>query len=219
MRDHILSACVYLYYYDRALCLDLVFELLLQFYHERNLHRIDDYQLNIEYATGVCYCCQLKSTVAKWELKSSAFPLKSVTNLFSWNKGGIRYFLLFKRRLSKDQYALTIFLTLASFIVIRVYTSFVLTCFLRSSTVPEVRYREKSLIQVKTCKYCFYNALQQQYLIPLVSTLKQGFPRTASIRSIRVILFEVSCKSFSRKSLSLIEIENCLGGVYLVQRS
>ena len=43
-----LSTYVYLFYHDHALCLDLGFELLLQFYHERNLHRIDGYQLNIE---------------------------------------------------------------------------------------------------------------------------------------------------------------------------
>ena len=38
--------------------------------------------------------------VAKWELKSSAFSLKFVRNLFSWNKGEIRgIFLFFERRL------------------------------------------------------------------------------------------------------------------------
>ena len=44
---------------------------------------------------------------AKKELKSSAFSLKSVTKLFSWNNGGIRgIFLLFKKRFNRDQYVL-----------------------------------------------------------------------------------------------------------------
>ena len=51
--------------YDRALCLDLDFELLLDLYIERNLHRINDCQLNIKYATEVCYCCLLKGSFAK----------------------------------------------------------------------------------------------------------------------------------------------------------
>ena len=33
--------------YARALCLDLDFELLLDLYIERNLHRINDCQLNL----------------------------------------------------------------------------------------------------------------------------------------------------------------------------
>ena len=37
--------------------------------------------------------------------------------------------------------------------------------------------------------------------------------------SVRAVLFEVSYKSISRKSLSLIKIEYCLGGVYLIQSS
>ena len=35
LRYQMLSTYVYLFYHDRALCLDLGFELLLQFYHER----------------------------------------------------------------------------------------------------------------------------------------------------------------------------------------
>ena len=54
LRDHILSTCVYLYYHKRAICLDLGFQLLLQFYHGRILHRIVDFQLNIKYATKFC---------------------------------------------------------------------------------------------------------------------------------------------------------------------
>ena len=43
--------------------------------------------------------------VAKWELKSSSFSLKPVTNLFSWNESGTRgIFSLFKRRINRDQY-------------------------------------------------------------------------------------------------------------------
>ena len=38
---------------DRVVYLDLGFELLLQFYHERNLQSADSYQLNIYYSTGV----------------------------------------------------------------------------------------------------------------------------------------------------------------------
>ena len=91
MRDLILSACLYIYYFDRALCLDLDFELLLQFYHERNSHRINDYNLNIENAKGVYYCCLLKS-VAKWELKSSDISLKSVTNYFHGTKVELEVF-------------------------------------------------------------------------------------------------------------------------------
>ena len=75
--------------------------------------------------------------VAKWELKSSAFSLKSVTNLFSWNKGGIRgIFLLFKRRLSRDQYALQFLLRLVSFLS-SVHNSIALTYLSRSLTLPE----------------------------------------------------------------------------------
>ena len=53
--------------YERALRLDLGSKLLLQFYHEINLRRMNNYQLNIEYATGVCYCCLLKSSVLQNE--------------------------------------------------------------------------------------------------------------------------------------------------------
>ena len=35
-------------------------------------------------------CYLLKNCVVKWELTNSAFSVKSVTNLFSWNKSGIR---------------------------------------------------------------------------------------------------------------------------------
>ena len=45
--------------------------------------------------------------LAKSELNNLAFFLKSVTNLFSWNKGGIiGVFLLFKNIFKIDQYAL-----------------------------------------------------------------------------------------------------------------
>ena len=37
---------------------------------------------------------------------------------------------------------------------------------------------------------------------------KQGVPRTTTVFSLRVVLFEVSCKLISRKSLSLIKIKN-----------
>ena len=49
--------------------------------------------------------------------------------------------------------------------------------------------------------------------------VKQGVPWTTSVYSVRVVLFEVSSKSVSRKLLSLIKIENCLGGVCLIQCS
>ena len=38
----------------------------------------------------------------------------------------------------------------------------------------------------------------------------QGVSWTTSLGSIRAVIFEVSCKSISHKSLSLIKIENCL---------
>ena len=38
------------------------FELLLHFYVKRSLQRINDCQLNIKYAMGVCYCCFIKNT-------------------------------------------------------------------------------------------------------------------------------------------------------------
>ena len=42
---------------------------------------------------------------AKNALKSLAFSLKPVTNLFSWNNGRIRgTFLLFKKRFNRDQF-------------------------------------------------------------------------------------------------------------------
>ena len=86
--------------------------------------------------TGVYYCYLLKNCVAKWEWKTSVFSLKSVTNLFSWNKGRIRgIFLLFKR-LSRDQYALQFLLTLVIFLS-SVHNSIVLNYLLRSLTVPE----------------------------------------------------------------------------------
>ena len=69
MRYHILSTCLYLYYHDCALCLDLGFKLLLQFYHERSLHRKEGYQLNIEYAMGVCYCRLLRVLCCKMRIK------------------------------------------------------------------------------------------------------------------------------------------------------
>ena len=44
---------------------------------------------------------------AKNALKSLAFSLKPVTNLFSWNNGRIRgTFLLFKKRFNRDQFVL-----------------------------------------------------------------------------------------------------------------
>ena len=44
---------------------------------------------------------------AKNTLESSTFSLKSVTNLFAWNNGGIRgTFLLFQKRFNRDQYVL-----------------------------------------------------------------------------------------------------------------
>ena len=46
-----------------------------------------------------------------------------------------------------------------------------------------------------------------------------GVPRTTSLWFVRAVLFEVLCKSISHKSLSLIKIENCRGGVCLIQRS
>ena len=58
--------------------------------------------------------------VAKWQFKNSTFSLKYVTNLFSWSKGGIRRILfLFKRHLSRDQYALQFLVRLVRFFVIR----------------------------------------------------------------------------------------------------
>ena len=42
-------------------------ELLLQFYLEKNLQKINDYQLNIEYVKRICYCCLLKNTVLQSE--------------------------------------------------------------------------------------------------------------------------------------------------------
>ena len=69
--------------------------------------------------------------VKTWELKSS------VTNLFSWNKDGIRgIILLFKKHLSRDQYALQCLLKLVTFWS-SVYNSIVLTYKLKSLTVPE----------------------------------------------------------------------------------
>ena len=70
-------------------------------------------------------------------IKEHYVSLKSLTILFSWNKGGIRVtVLLFKRRLSREQYALHFLLTLVSFLS-SVHNSFVLTYLLRSLTVPE----------------------------------------------------------------------------------
>ena len=49
--------------------------------------------------------------------------------------------------------------------------------------------------------------------------VKQRVPWTTSIYSIRLVLFELSGKSISRKSLSLIKMENFFGGVCLIQLS
>ena len=38
----------------------------------------------------------------------------------------------------------------------------------------------------------------------------QGVSWTTSVCSVRAVLFKVSCKSISRKLLSLIKIKNCL---------
>ena len=48
---------------------------------------------------------------------------------------------------------------------------------------------------------------------------KQGIPRTTSVCFIKDVLIEVSCKLISCKSLSLIKIEDCLGGVWFIQLS
>ena len=102
MRDLILSTCLYLYYHDCALCLDLGFKLLLQFYHERSLHRIERYQLNIEYATSVCYCCLLRALCCKMRIKKLRLFFKVLHKFIFMKKGGIRStFLLFKRRFSR----------------------------------------------------------------------------------------------------------------------
>ena len=47
--------------------------------------------------------------------------------------------------------------------------------------------------------------------------IKRGVPQTTSVCSKRAVIFEVSCKSISRKRLSLIKIKNCLRGVCLIQ--
>ena len=47
----------------------------------------------------------------------------------------------------------------------------------------------------------------------------QETPPTTSVSSIRFVLFAISCKLISHKQLSLIKIENCLGGVCLIQCS
>ena len=57
----------------------------------------------------------------KKELKSSAFPLKSVINLLSWNKGGIHgIFLSFRHLFKIDQYVFALVVGSISFIDIRV---------------------------------------------------------------------------------------------------
>ena len=55
------------YYDDHGLCVDLGFELILQFYLERNLHWINDSHLHIKYGTEVSYCFLLKSTALENE--------------------------------------------------------------------------------------------------------------------------------------------------------
>ena len=53
---------------------------------------------------------------AKKELKSSAFSLKSVTNLLLWNNGGITGILrLFRKILNRAQYALVLFWIMVNF--------------------------------------------------------------------------------------------------------
>ena len=49
--------------------------------------------------------------------------------------------------------------------------------------------------------------------------IKQGVLRTTSVYFVGTVIFEISCKSVSRKSLSVIKIENCHGGICLIQRS
>ena len=52
---------------------------------------------------------------AKKVLKSSAFSLKFVINLFSWNRGGIQgIFLLFRKVFKMDQYVFELVEGLAS---------------------------------------------------------------------------------------------------------
>ena len=54
---------------------------------------------------------------AKKVLKSSAFPLKFVINLFWWNRGGIQgFFILFRKVFKMEQYVFDLEAGLANFI-------------------------------------------------------------------------------------------------------
>ena len=58
---------------------------------------------------------QYSALVCKRVLKSSAFSLKFVINLFSWNRGGIQgIFLLFRKVFKMDQYVFELVAGLAS---------------------------------------------------------------------------------------------------------
>ena len=98
-KNHIFLTREYWYYHDHELYLGLSFELFKQCRLERKLQKISDCYSNNEDAKGVC-CCFLLRCIALQQnaLKSSAFSLKSVINLFSWNNDGIkRFFLLLKK--------------------------------------------------------------------------------------------------------------------------
>ena len=69
------------------------------------------------------YFCNVvpRKTYRRWEgtSKSSAFSVKSVTNLFSWNNGGIRgVFLLFKKMFKRDQYVFEFQFACSSWVII-----------------------------------------------------------------------------------------------------
>ena len=95
---HILLTFGCLFYNDHVLSLNLSFEWFLG-YHPRKGYIRQKF---------VCFKSSIiEHSFAKNELNNSAFFLKSITNLFSLNKGGIiGVFLLFKNISKINQYAL-----------------------------------------------------------------------------------------------------------------